>query len=81
VFALNLIRRKFAKNPIDLIRRKFSIDAGRRPGTPVPRGYDFETISLAALETRHSPFAPNARSRIPRKACEIKHVRRSAGAL
>jgi hypothetical protein len=28
VFALSLIRRKFAKNPIDLIRCKFSIDAG-----------------------------------------------------
>jgi hypothetical protein len=28
VFALSLIRRKFAKNPNDLIRCKFSIDAG-----------------------------------------------------
>jgi hypothetical protein len=50
-------------------------------GTGVPRGYDFETISVGALETRHSPFASNARSEIARKACEISDVRRLAGAL
>jgi hypothetical protein len=31
VFALNLIASKFAKNPIDLIRCKFSIDGGLLP--------------------------------------------------
>jgi hypothetical protein len=35
VFALNLIRRKSAKNPTDLIRRKFSIDGGIPPSNGV----------------------------------------------
>jgi len=38
VFALSLNRRKFAKNPTDLIRCKFSIDGGfrREMETPGP---------------------------------------------
>ena len=41
VFALSLIRRKFAKNPADLIRCKFSIDDGVHQQSCV---YLFETI-------------------------------------
>lgn len=57
VFALNLIRRKFAKNPIDLIRCKFSIDGG----IPQPTGARAaSTISKPyglAVETHRSPSA------------------------
>jgi hypothetical protein len=51
------------------------------PFAGIARGYDFETISRPALETRHSPFAPNAKSQNARKACEISDVERAAGAL
>jgi hypothetical protein len=36
VFALSLIRRKFVKKPIDLIRCKFSIDGAVRRETAAP---------------------------------------------
>jgi hypothetical protein len=46
VFALNLIVRKSAKNPIDLIRRKFSIDTGRSHHEwSIGGSYHFETIA------------------------------------
>jgi hypothetical protein len=77
VFALNLIRRKLAKNPIDLIRRKFSIDAGCGHRARLR----FRNHKPAVLETRHSPFAPNAKSQNARKACEISDVERAACAL
>jgi hypothetical protein len=45
VFALGLNRRKFAKNPIDLIRCKFSIDGEIPQEKPKPVAvYHFETI-------------------------------------
>jgi hypothetical protein len=43
VFALKLNREEFAKKSIDLIRRKFSIDAGA--ATSVRPIHNFETIS------------------------------------
>jgi hypothetical protein len=53
VFALNLIRGKFAKNPPDLIRCKFSIDGGfrRKPGSstiskPYPAGSGNPTFTI-----------------------------------
>jgi hypothetical protein len=46
VFALRLNRRKLAENPLDLIRRKFSIDAcfsekkqGRRAASTISKPY------------------------------------------
>jgi hypothetical protein len=48
VFALRLSRRKFAKNPIDLNRCKFSIDAGfSQANGRVRRVHHFETIADA----------------------------------
>jgi hypothetical protein len=52
VFALKLNRRKFAKNPNDLIRCKFSIDAGwrdagERPGSStISKPYPFRPGNL-----------------------------------
>jgi hypothetical protein len=60
VFALRLIRRKFAKNPIDLIRCKFSIDAGFRGLSTAPAHPPFRNHKPAGPETRHSPFGSNA---------------------
>jgi hypothetical protein len=49
VFALRLIRRKSAQNPTDLIRCKFSIDAGLSlAGATRWRIHHFETISPPA---------------------------------
>jgi hypothetical protein len=48
VFALNLIRGNFAKNPIDLIRRKFSIDGGiAQLNGHARRIHHFETTRFA----------------------------------
>jgi hypothetical protein len=48
VFALRLNRRKFAKNPNDSIRCKFSIDGGfRRRNGRNRRVHHFETIPAA----------------------------------
>jgi hypothetical protein len=46
VFALRLNRRKLAENPLDLIRRKFSIDAGfcAKSMVGAARVHHFETI-------------------------------------
>jgi hypothetical protein len=53
VFALRLSRRKFAKNPIDLNRCKFSIDAGfPRANGRARRVHHFETIPDALWKPR-----------------------------
>jgi len=55
------MRQKFAKNPADSIRRKFSVDADRvRWLACVCRIHHFETIPGFFSETRRSPSASNA---------------------
>jgi hypothetical protein len=49
MFALNLNRRKFVKNPTDLIRCKFSIDPGFRHRS------DASTISKPYLDGSGNP--------------------------
>jgi hypothetical protein len=62
MFGLRLNSRKFVKNPIELIRCKFSIDAGfpamERVGRPHP---PFRNHTGRVLETGRSPSESNER--------------------
>jgi hypothetical protein len=68
MFALDLNRRKLAKNPIDLIRCKFSIDARAARGTGISGLSTISKPYRSRLETMRSPSAWNALSRDTRKA-------------
>jgi hypothetical protein len=71
VFALKLNRREFAKNSNDLIRRKFSIDAGfGRPTGGRGHIHHFETIPDVP-ETRRSPSASIEQLRGARKPPDV----------
>jgi hypothetical protein len=72
VFALNLIRRKLAKNPIDLIRCKFSIDGGDPQWNGVRAASTISKPYRLPAETPHSPFASNERLNRTRKPANAR---------
>ena len=67
VIAVGLIRRKIAKNPTDLIRRKFSIDADRDATGGVFHIHQFETIRRG----QRKPAIHHLRARDGQTAGEI----------
>jgi hypothetical protein len=82
VFALRLIRRKFAENPTDLIRCKFSIDARfRDKNGALWHVHHFETISPSRPETRHSPSGSNAPPEPYESLAKIASLAAGRGAL
>jgi hypothetical protein len=71
VFALRLNRRKFAKNPSDWIRCKFSIDAGFPAKARIGGASTISKPYPASLETLRSPSASNGCSHDIRKPREL----------
>jgi hypothetical protein len=81
VFASRLNRRKFAKNAIDLIRCKFSIDGGFRGETPLGARPHFRNHNGCLPETPRSPSALNEQACGARKPREVAVFRRRAAHL